>query len=95
MHCSDECVTVGRPDSPCLARVSGLVNPTPVDAEELELLAELHLSPEKLRALTGAEDLNEVTVLELCVDTRQSTLSNLGSYLPKLVQLKMNGSVIA
>ncbi|KAL4622685.1 leucine-rich repeat-containing protein 56 [Arapaima gigas] len=93
MHCADECVPLEWPDSPCV-RVSGQENPTPVAAEELHLLVELHLSPEKLRVLTGNEDLKKVTTLELCTDTRESSLSNLGAYLPNLIQLKMNNSVI-
>ncbi|XP_045544701.1 leucine-rich repeat-containing protein 56-like [Salmo salar] len=30
----------------------------------------------------------------MCVDTQESTLGNFGAYLPKLVQLKMNNSMI-
>uniref|UniRef100_A0A673WEI1 Leucine rich repeat containing 56 n=1 Tax=Salmo trutta TaxID=8032 RepID=A0A673WEI1_SALTR len=46
------------------------------------------------KALSGTEDLIRVTSLEMCVDTQESTLGNFGAYLPKLVQLKMNNSMI-
>ncbi|CAG02391.1 unnamed protein product, partial [Tetraodon nigroviridis] len=39
-------------------------------------------------------DLSHVTSLELCIDTQEHTLGNFGVYLPKLIQLRMNNSVI-
>ncbi|XP_026095488.1 leucine-rich repeat-containing protein 56 [Carassius auratus] len=71
---------------------SALLNPKPA-AEEL--LLDQSLSPEKLKIISGAEDLHEVTSLEMCVDTREETLDNFGIYLPKLTQLKMNNSLLS
>ncbi|KAI5626869.1 leucine-rich repeat-containing protein 56, partial [Silurus asotus] len=73
---------------------SGQINPNPVNAEDSDLLFDIYLSPEKLRTLSGYEDLQQVTSLEMCVDTRQTILGNLGVHLPNLVQLKMNNSLI-
>ncbi|XP_051548118.1 leucine-rich repeat-containing protein 56-like [Myxocyprinus asiaticus] len=74
---------------------SGILNPTPADSEESEpMMVELCLSQEKLKILSGSDSLQEVTSLEMCVDTRQDTLGNFGVYLPKLAQLKMNNSLI-
>ncbi|XP_021428632.2 leucine-rich repeat-containing protein 56 isoform X2 [Oncorhynchus mykiss] len=73
---------------------SGQMNPTPAAYEDSDMQVELYLSPEKLKALSGTEDLVQVTSLEMCVDTQESTLGNFGAYLPKLVQLKMNNSMI-
>lgn len=57
-----------------------------------EQLVEKHLSPARLRALAGEDDLQLVRVLEMCVDTRESSLGNFGVHLPNLNQLKLNGS---
>ncbi|KAJ8003043.1 hypothetical protein DPEC_G00165260 [Dallia pectoralis] len=73
---------------------SGQLNPNPAVYEESGLQVELYLSPEKLKAFSGVEDLNRLTSLEMCVDTRENTLGNFGAYLPNLAQLKMNNSVI-
>ncbi|KAF7702251.1 leucine-rich repeat-containing protein 56 isoform X1 [Silurus meridionalis] len=73
---------------------SGQINPNPANAEDSDLLFDIYLSPEKLRTLSGYEDLQQVTSLEMCVDTRQTILGNLGVHLPNLVQLKMNNSLI-
>ncbi|GAA6217592.1 leucine-rich repeat-containing protein 56 isoform X1 [Lates japonicus] len=75
---------------------SGPINPTPATKhyEDSETAVELYLSPEKLESLCGTRDLSQATSLELCVDTRENTLGNFGALLPKLVQLKMNNSVI-
>ncbi|XP_026221270.1 leucine-rich repeat-containing protein 56 isoform X2 [Anabas testudineus] len=75
---------------------SGQINPTPVKkpCEDSETAVELYLSPEKLKLLCGTQDLCHITSLELCVDTEENTLGNFGAYLPKLVQLKMNNSMI-
>ncbi|XP_048401280.2 leucine-rich repeat-containing protein 56 [Stegostoma tigrinum] len=73
----------------------GLLNPSPVMKDESEFLIEEYLSPSKLRALTKTEDLQQVKVLEMCVDTQDNTLGNFGTHLPSLVQLKLNSSFIA
>ncbi|XP_050955843.1 leucine-rich repeat-containing protein 56 isoform X2 [Labeo rohita] len=74
---------------------SGLLNPKPAAADPEELMIDQSLSPEKLKILSGSDDLHEVTSLEMCVDTRQDILDNFGIYLPKLTQLKMNNSLIS
>ncbi|XP_039989266.1 leucine-rich repeat-containing protein 56 isoform X2 [Xiphias gladius] len=74
----------------------GHINPTPATkpCEESETAVELYLSPEKLELLCGTQDLSHVTSMEICVDTQENTLGNFGALLPKLVQLKMNNSMI-
>ncbi|KAF3689004.1 Leucine-rich repeat-containing protein 56 [Channa argus] len=75
---------------------SGQINPIPAKKpyEDSETAMELYLSPEKLKLLCGTQDLSHITSLELCIDTQENTLGNFGAYLPKLVQLKMNNSMI-
>uniref|UniRef100_UPI0037E8F433 leucine-rich repeat-containing protein 56 n=1 Tax=Semicossyphus pulcher TaxID=241346 RepID=UPI0037E8F433 len=75
---------------------SGNINPTPTTkpCEDSVTAVELYLSPEKLELLCGTRDLSHVTSLEICIDTQENTMGNFGAYLPKLVQLKMNNSVI-
>ncbi|XP_074086810.1 leucine-rich repeat-containing protein 56 isoform X2 [Macrotis lagotis] len=74
----------------------GLQNPRPLikDDEGAEMLLEEYLSPSKL-VLAQVEDLQEVTVLEMCVDTRKNSLGNFGAHLPNLNQLKLNNSLLA
>ncbi|XP_041054320.1 uncharacterized protein lrrc56 isoform X2 [Carcharodon carcharias] len=74
---------------------AGLLNPSPIIKDETEFLIEEYLSPSKLRALTKTEDLQQVKVLEMCVDTQDNSLGNFGAHLPSLVQLKLNSSFIA
>ncbi|XP_054998565.1 leucine-rich repeat-containing protein 56 isoform X3 [Sorex araneus] len=57
-----------------------------------ELLMEDSLSPARLKAVAQVDDLRQVSRLELCADTRQSSLGNFGVHLPNLRQLKLNGS---
>ncbi|XP_051916042.1 leucine-rich repeat-containing protein 56 isoform X1 [Hippocampus zosterae] len=75
---------------------SGPFNPAPAMevCDEAEATVELYLSQERLELLCGTNDLSQVTSLEICVDTQENSLGNFGSYLPKLVQLKMNNSVL-
>ncbi|XP_029992534.1 leucine-rich repeat-containing protein 56 [Sphaeramia orbicularis] len=72
------------------------INPTPApkSREGSETPVELYLSPEKLELLCGSQELSQMTSLELCIDTQENTLGNFGNYLPNLVQLKMNNSII-
>ncbi|XP_027715969.1 leucine-rich repeat-containing protein 56 isoform X2 [Vombatus ursinus] len=74
----------------------GLQNPRPLikDNDSAEVLFEQYLSPSKL-ALAQVEDLKQVTVLEMCVDTRENSLGNFGAHLPNLSQLKLNNSLLA
>ncbi|XP_076971367.1 leucine-rich repeat-containing protein 56 isoform X6 [Tamandua tetradactyla] len=58
-------------------------------------LLEEGLSPTRLQALTQADDLSAVSMLELCVDTRECSLGSFGLHLPGLSQLKLNGSRLA
>ncbi|XP_029813198.1 leucine-rich repeat-containing protein 56 isoform X2 [Suricata suricatta] len=57
-------------------------------------LVEERLSPAQLRALAQVDDLRLVTMLEMCVSTRESSLGNFGVHLPNLTQLKLNGSCL-
>ncbi|XP_043915589.1 leucine-rich repeat-containing protein 56 isoform X2 [Protopterus annectens] len=72
-----------------------LINPNPVSKEDSEILVDEYLSPAKLLALTGAEDLKQVKTLEMLVYTQENSLGNFGAYLPNLIQLKLNNSMIA
>ncbi|XP_073327846.1 leucine-rich repeat-containing protein 56 [Pagrus major] len=79
---------------------SGHINPTPATkpCDDSETAVEPYLSPEKLESLCGTGDLSRVTSVEICVDTQENTLGNFdflsGAYLPRLVQLRMNNSMI-
>ncbi|ETE73459.1 Leucine-rich repeat-containing protein 56, partial [Ophiophagus hannah] len=72
----------------------GLLNPNPSIKEDEELLVDEYISPHKLKALTGVDDLRQVKALEMRVNTRENSLGNFGSYLPNLKQLKLNGSIL-
>ncbi|KAK7121179.1 hypothetical protein R3I93_022312 [Phoxinus phoxinus] len=78
-------------------RAEFISNPKPPADPYLSdlMMEQLCLSPEKLKTLSGSENLQEVKSLEMCVDTRQDTLDNFGIYLPNLTQLKMNNSLIS
>ncbi|PAA59013.1 hypothetical protein BOX15_Mlig007237g3, partial [Macrostomum lignano] len=70
-----------------------VVNPEPMKIDESVLLDDF-LSPRRLRALTGVEDLEKVTQLEMQVDTGEASLGNFGVHLPNLRQLKLSNSII-
>ncbi|CAF0722095.1 unnamed protein product [Adineta steineri] len=70
------------------------VNPEPLVLQEADFLLEEFLSPTKLRALTGTDDLANIRDLEMIVDTSDTSLGNFGFYLQKLNQLKLSNSVI-
>ncbi|KAJ7398473.1 leucine-rich repeat-containing protein 56 [Pitangus sulphuratus] len=53
-------------------------NPNPLIKDDGELLMEEHLSPRKLKALAGVDDLQQVKALEMRVDTRETSLGNFG-----------------
>ncbi|XP_053304690.1 leucine-rich repeat-containing protein 56 [Spea bombifrons] len=72
----------------------GLLNPSPLTQEDDESLVDEYLSPAKLQALTGLEDLTKLKTLQMCVDTRDHTLGNFGTYMPNLRELKLNNSLI-
>ncbi|KAB0377303.1 hypothetical protein FD755_011747 [Muntiacus reevesi] len=57
-------------------------------------LAEECLSPARLQALAQEDDLQLVSVLEMCVRTRENSLGSFGLHLPNLSQLKLNGSCL-
>ena len=44
--------------------------------------------------LTGIEDLSQLVYLEMRVDATENSLGNFGVYLPNLLQLKLNDSII-
>ncbi|XP_070314057.1 leucine-rich repeat-containing protein 56 isoform X2 [Odocoileus virginianus] len=56
-------------------------------------LAEECLSPTRL-ALAQEDDLQLVSMLEMCVNTRENSLGSFGLHLPNLSQLKLNGSCL-
>ncbi|XP_069821586.1 leucine-rich repeat-containing protein 56 isoform X2 [Dendropsophus ebraccatus] len=72
----------------------GLLNPNPISREEDDTLVDEYLSPTRLKALTGQDNLQDVTTLQMCVDTRERTLGNFGTHMPNLRELKLNNSVI-
>ncbi|XP_078457464.1 uncharacterized protein LOC144722918 isoform X2 [Lampetra planeri] len=76
---------------------AGEVNPDPLCAASLEPVeaAVECLTPTHLKALTGQENLQEVSTLEMCVDIRESSLGNFGAHLPGLLHLKLNNSTIS
>ncbi|XP_042670167.1 leucine-rich repeat-containing protein 56 isoform X3 [Centrocercus urophasianus] len=91
----------GRASRPASATVRvtdlswrGNLNPSPLIKDDGELLMDEYLSPRKLKALTGMDDLQQVKALEMQVDTRESSLGNFGAYLPNLRELKLNNSLL-
>nr|DBA17288.1 TPA: hypothetical protein GDO54_002761 [Pyxicephalus adspersus] len=85
-----------RPSTPSV-RVTdlgwqGSLNPSPLDNDKDESLVDEYLSPGRLKTITGTDDLHEVTSLQMCVDTRDHTLGNFGTYMPNLRQLKLNNT---
>ncbi|XP_066853323.1 leucine-rich repeat-containing protein 56 isoform X2 [Anser cygnoides] len=72
----------------------GNLNPRPLIKDGGELLMDEYLSPRKLKALTGVDDLQQVKALEMRVDTRENSLGNFGAYLPNLRELKLNNSLL-
>ena len=60
--------------------------------EELLLLQESE--EDRLRSISGQFDLRDVTTIELKVDTREMAVSSMGEKLPKLQELKLNGSFV-
>jgi Leucine-rich repeat (LRR) protein len=91
-------INIERPRSALLRGVhitefkGHVINPDPIILQETDLLLEEFLSPTKLKALTGVNDLKKVEYLEMIVDTSETSLGNFGIYLPNLKQLKLNGS---
>ncbi|XP_027753996.1 leucine-rich repeat-containing protein 56 isoform X2 [Empidonax traillii] len=69
-------------------------NPSPLIKDDGELLMEEHLSPRKLKALAGVDDLQQVKTLEMRVDTREISLGNFGVHLPNLRELNLNNSLL-
>ncbi|CAL8260473.1 unnamed protein product [Merluccius merluccius] len=70
----------------------GAWNQTPAGREDPAV--QVPLSPATLRSVCGTEDLSRITSLEICVDTREHTLGNIGAYLPRLAELKLNNSTM-
>ncbi|XP_071414816.1 leucine-rich repeat-containing protein 56 [Pithys albifrons albifrons] len=72
----------------------GNLNPSLPIRDDGELLIEEHLSPRKLKVLTGVDDLQQAKFLEMRVDTREISLGNFGVHLPNLRELKLNNSLL-
>ncbi|XP_077639900.1 leucine-rich repeat-containing protein 56 [Lonchura striata] len=72
----------------------GNPNPSLLIKDDGELLMDEHLSPRKLKILAGVDDLQQVKVLEMRVDTREISLGNFGVHLPNLRELKLNNSLL-
>ncbi|XP_055271110.1 leucine-rich repeat-containing protein 56 isoform X4 [Moschus berezovskii] len=79
----------------------GLHNPQPrskapghCGCGHTEQLVEECLSPARLQALAQVDNLRLVSVLEMCVNTRENSLGSFGLHLPNLSQLKLNGSCL-
>lgn len=63
--------------------------------EEAGLLQGIdYISAAKLQAITGQQDLSELTYLEAQVDTESTSLSDIGNLLPSLTQLRLSHSNI-
>ncbi|XP_015231227.1 PREDICTED: leucine-rich repeat-containing protein 56 isoform X1 [Cyprinodon variegatus] len=101
MSVSHESVGQGVRPGPARVRVtepsgSESINPTPTPKPNIDPsnALEAYLSPERLEQLCGTSDLSCVKYLELCLNTQENTLGDIGVYLPRLEMLKMNNSLI-
>ena len=54
----------------------------------------MHILSTAQHELTGIDDLNQLVYLEMRVDATENSLGNFGVYLPNLLQLKLNDSVV-
>ena len=70
------------------------INPRPNEKTESEYLLEEFLSPSRLREITENENLDQVTTLQMVVDTTENSLGNFGNYLPNLTELDLSNSVL-
>ncbi|XP_076450476.1 uncharacterized protein LOC143286694 isoform X2 [Babylonia areolata] len=70
------------------------MNPDPILLQDSPILRDQCLSPTQLQLLSGSERLENVSSLELKVDTSQSSLNNFGLLLPNLTILKLSGSYV-
>lgn len=70
------------------------INPEPVPLDESDLLLRQYLSPRKLCLLGGVDDLEDISCLEVKVDTSEMSLGNFGSLVPNLTELKLSNSSI-
>ncbi|ORX78691.1 hypothetical protein BCR32DRAFT_294901 [Anaeromyces robustus] len=69
------------------------INPSIISPqEELEEIIREYITPDKLRKITGINNLDEVKSIELKVDSRKTSIGNVGKILPNLSQLKLNNS---
>nr|XP_057931830.1 leucine-rich repeat-containing protein 56 isoform X2 [Doryrhamphus excisus] len=62
--------------------------------QEMCKVSDFYLRKPHLELLCGTKDLTQVTSLEICVNTQETSLCNFGISLPRLVLLNMNNSVI-
>ena len=70
------------------------INPRPNEKTESEYLLEEFLSPARLSAIAHSENLDQVTSLQMVVDTTENSLGNFGHYLPNLTELDLSNSVL-
>lgn len=70
------------------------INPSPIVYENHDFIVNDYLSPSKLQEISCSNDLSKVTQIEMVVDTSETSLGNFGQYLPQLIQLKLNNSLI-
>jgi len=69
------------------------INPSIISPqEELEKIINEYITPDKIRKITGINNLNEIRCLELKVDSRKTSIGNIGKILPNLSQLNLNNS---
>jgi len=47
------------------------------------------------RALTGIDNLDKVHLLEMRVDTSETSLGNFGAHVPNLLKLKLSNSIVS
>lgn len=69
-------------------------NPNPIVWEESDSIINEHLSEVKLKEITQSNDLSNVKILEMVVNTSETSLGNFGQYVPNLIQLKLSNSII-
>ena len=74
--------------------MSSSINPMPIAWQDTELFVSDYLTESKLKQITRSDDLSGVTMLEMVVDTTETSLGNFGQYMPSLGQLKLSDSRI-
>ncbi|KAH8875556.1 Leucine-rich repeat-containing protein 56 [Schistosoma japonicum] len=70
------------------------VNPTPLGNQKSENAVDEFLTEQRLRELTGLEDLSMVFTLDLEIDFDRVSAANFGAYLPNLKHMRLSHSNI-